>query len=157
VHGRVVEQQVAGHQHELALLGDGDEFLRLGGTHRRRLLDEDVLARLQCLLRQRVMRRDRGREDDTVEVGVRENFGEVGRRARVRVAVGEPPAQVVIEIAEPGELAKLVEVPREVRPPVTETDDRDPAHSFHTLPSSSQPLVALRKSTMTFPRRTTSA
>ena len=46
-HAGVVEQQVARHQHEASLLGERDELLHLGGAHRGRLLDEDVLARLE--------------------------------------------------------------------------------------------------------------
>jgi len=42
---------VARHQHEIAFRRQCDELLHLGRAHRRRFLDEDVLARLERLLR----------------------------------------------------------------------------------------------------------
>ncbi len=44
----VVEEQVAGHQHPVDLVGERDQLVHLGGAHRRRLLDEHVLARLRA-------------------------------------------------------------------------------------------------------------
>ena len=43
----VVEQQVARHADEVALGGEADELVHLIAAHRRRLLDEDVLAGLE--------------------------------------------------------------------------------------------------------------
>ena len=77
VDGRVVEEQVTGHQHELALLGEIAELLHLVRVHRRRLLDEHVLSRLQRQLGQFIVRGDRGRDDDRFELGVGQELLEV--------------------------------------------------------------------------------
>ena len=44
LHAGVVEQQVAGHEDEVALRCQRDELVDLGALHGGRLLDEDVLA-----------------------------------------------------------------------------------------------------------------
>ena len=77
---RVVEEQVPGHQHEAALLRQRDELLHLARPHRRRLLDEHVLARLERLLRERVVRRHGRRDDDRVD-GCRRRAGRRSRRS----------------------------------------------------------------------------
>ena len=64
---RVVEEQVAGHQHEVALGGERDELVHLAAAHRRRLLDEHVLAGLQRLLRELVVGRHGRGDHDRVE------------------------------------------------------------------------------------------
>ena len=63
----VVEEQVARHQDEVAVGCDGDQLVHLGGPHRRRLLDQDVLARLERLLRELVVRGHRRGDHDCVE------------------------------------------------------------------------------------------
>ena len=78
-HAGVVEEQVPGHQRQVALLGEGDELLHLLAAHRGRLLDEDVLAGLERLLRELVVRRDGRRDHDRVDVRRREQLGEVVR------------------------------------------------------------------------------
>ena len=54
-----------------------DELLHLRAAHRRRLLDERVLAGLERALRERVVRRDRRRDDDAVDRLVGKQFVEV--------------------------------------------------------------------------------
>ena len=66
-HARVVEQQVARHQHAVTFGRERDELVHLDGAHRRRLLDQDVLAGLERAFRERMVRRDRGGDDDGVE------------------------------------------------------------------------------------------
>ena len=56
LHARVVEEQMAGHEHEVARFGERDELVHLGAAHRRWLLDEHVLARLERALGQGVVR-----------------------------------------------------------------------------------------------------
>ena len=159
-HARVVEEQVAGHEHEVALLGERDELLHLGAAHRRRLLDEDVLAGLERLLRERVVRRHRRRDHDRVE----------RRRSASRSSksAGRPRARVAARELLPGaprrrrrasELGEVVEVADEVRAPVAEAGlaDADRLYSFQTFAlAASWPPVALRKSTTTSARSTTS-
>src|SRR5579884_320579 len=156
LHARVVEEEVARHQHEVPRRRELDELGHLGRAHRGRLLDQHVLARLERLLRERVVRRHRRRDHDRVDAVVGEHLGEVVGRARLRVARGEALAQLRVEVAEPGQLGELVEVADEVRAPVPEPRHGDPSQSFQTLPSTSTPFVAFRKSTITLPRRTTS-
>ena len=55
----VVEEQVTRHADEVALLREADEIIHLLAAHRRRLLDEHVLARLEGLSSEAVVGRDR--------------------------------------------------------------------------------------------------
>ena len=67
-----VEERVARHQHEPELrgeLGELDRFLRRAGE---RLLDEDVLARLERALRERVVRSNGRRDRDRIDVRILE-------------------------------------------------------------------------------------
>ena len=146
---RVVEQQVAGHEDEVALLRERDELVDLVTLHRRGLLDEDVLARLERLLRELVVRRHRSRDDDRVERRVLEHLLEGVGPARLRIAAPELVRLPLGRIAEPGEVGEVGEVAREVLPPLAEAGLADPdAHSFQTL-SERLPFapVALRRST----------
>ena len=121
LHAGVVEEQVAGHEHEVALLGERDELVDLGRGHRGRLLDEHVLAGLERGLRELVVGRDRRRDDDGVELRVGEHLLEVVGPARLRIARrGTPSCLPVRRIAEPGELGEVGEVPREVLPPLAQ-------------------------------------
>ena len=139
---------MAGHQRQVALLRERDELLHLVPAHRRRLLDEDVLARLQRLLGERVVRRHGRRDHDGVDLGVAEQLAEVVGDARVRMASRELLARLGRDVAERAELGELVEVADEVLAPVAEPGHRDLGHSFQTL-SESRPLspVAFRRST----------
>jgi hypothetical protein len=47
LHGGVIKQQMTRHQHSAALFREVAQLLQLGGAHRGRLLDEDVLVRLE--------------------------------------------------------------------------------------------------------------
>ena len=147
----VVEQQVAGHQHAVGALGGRDEVLGLGRVHRRRLLDQHVLAGLERALGQLVVRgRGRG-DDDRVELVVGQHLVEVRRRPRARIAGGEALERVGRGVAEPAQVGEVVEVPREVRAPVAEAGEGDLGHNFQTFPSTRPFLpVALRKSTTSF-------
>ena len=149
---------MAGHQHEVALGGERDELVHLGCAHRRRLLDEDVLARLERAAwrarsasapasRSRPRRASRRPSISSklavalrVRIAARERVEALadrrrrsrrGRRARRSCARGSAPSS-------------RARRRRRVR------------HSFQTFPSTSAPFVALRKSTITLPRRTTS-
>ena len=155
-HARVVEQEVAGHQDEVALGGERDELVHLGALHRRRLLDEDVLAGLERLLGERVVGRHRRRDHDRVELGVGQQLGEVGRRpARADSARRTPRAA-------PRRGRRATRGRRGCRScargsgPSSRARPGRPraAHSFQTL-SLRRPFspVALRKSTITAPRR----
>ena len=82
----VVEQQMPGHEHAVVGARERDELLHLLAAHRRRLLDEDVLARLERLLRERVVGRHGRRDRDGLDRVVGERLGERARDAGLRVA-----------------------------------------------------------------------
>ena len=89
----VIEEQVAGHEDEVALLGDRHELVDLRRLHRGRLLDEDVLAGLERVLRELVVRRHRRRDHDCVELRVVEHLVEGARpSALADTAPGTPRA-----------------------------------------------------------------
>jgi hypothetical protein len=116
----VVEEEVAGHQHELVLLGEPDELLHLSRPHRGRLLHEDVLAGLERPLRELVVRRHRRRDDHGVELVVGQQLVEVGREPGARIARPELRLQLGRDVAQPHQLREVVEVAGEVRAPVAE-------------------------------------
>ena len=153
---RVVEQQVAGHQHEVALLGERDELVHLGAAHRRRLLDEDVLARLERLLRERVVRRHRRRDDDRLELGVGEQLVErAGRRARwgsaARTARAAPPRRRRSSARSASSSTLRTRfAPQAPRPDLADADGSLRAST--PCPRPRGRAVALRKSTTTFAR-----
>ena len=120
LHGRVVEEEMARHEDEPARLGEPDQLLHLRGPHRRRLLDEDVLAGLERRARERVVRRDGGRDHDGVDVVRGEQLVEVARHLRVGIALRELRAPLLARVAEPAQVGQVVEVAREVAAPVAE-------------------------------------
>ncbi len=132
------------------LLSERHELLRLGGRLGLRLLDEDVLAGGERLLCELVMRDDRGREHDRVQLRVGQELLEVGRRLRVGMAGRGFREQVWREVAEPAQVSELAEVPGQVRSPVAEPRlaYAQRRHSFHTFPFD-VPFapVAFRRST----------
>ena len=150
LHAWVVEQQMSGHEHQSARLCERDELLHLGDVHRRRLLDEDVLLRLERLLRERVVRRHRSRDHDSLQLVVCEHLLERRRHPRVRVAGAELGAARRVGLADPGEVRELVEVAHEVLAPVPEPRLTDVhRHSLKTVGDAVPFLpVALRRSTM---------
>ena len=155
---RVMEQEVSGHAHEVALLREADELLHLRAAHGGRLLDEHVLACLERLLGEFVVSRHGCRDDDGIDLRVVQSGGQIGRDSRRRVAGGVLDAPFFVGIADPDELGELSEVPRQIPSPRADSGDRDSRHSFQTL-GSARPAspVALRKSTTTFASRTTCA
>ena len=134
--GRVVEQEIAGHQHEAALLRDRHELLRLGARLRLGLLDEDVLACEQRPLRELVVRDDGRRDHDRVQLRVGEHLVEARRRPGLRMAGRGLREQVGRQVAEPAEVGELGEVAGEVRAPVAEARvaHAHRRHSFQTFP-----------------------
>ena len=140
---------MAGHEDEVALLGDRDELVDLRRLHRGRLLDEHVLPGLERLLRELVVGRDGRRDHDGVQRGVAEHLVEALGPARLRIAGVELLLLPVRGIAEPGELGEVGEVPRQVLSPLAQPGLADAdAHSFQTL-SDRRPFdpVAFRRST----------
>src|SRR5438034_9278678 len=101
------------------------------------------------------MRGHRRRDHNRVEFGIGEQIAEVRRDLRLREALRELLVLRIIDLGDPSQLSQLAEVARQVRPPAADAGLGD-FHSFQTLPSTSYPLVALRKSTITLPRATTS-
>ena len=131
------------------LLRQRDELLHLVALHGRRLLDEHVLAGEKRALGQLVVRRHRRRDDDRVDAVVGEHLVEVARDPRLRMTLGEARAELVVGVAQPGQLGELVEVADEVPPPVAQAGLADPhGHSFQTFsPVIPARPIALRRST----------
>ncbi len=105
-----------------------DGALGVGDRLRERLLDEAVLAGLEHAHGEIGVCRDRGGDDDRVELVVGEQVVEVGREARAAVHGGQALAHLGAAVAAPRELGAVeaVEVAGEVRAPVAEPDDADP-------------------------------
>src|SRR5438067_11242629 len=74
------------------------------------------------------MRHHRRSDDHRLERVVREHLVELCGQASIRIARREARALLFREVAEPGELGELVEVPREVRAPVAEAREADFRH-----------------------------
>ncbi len=117
---------MARHEHEPACLRETDELLHLGEAHRRRLLDEDVLARLERRLRERIVRGNRGRDHDRVDVVGGEKLLERAGNPGVGVALAELRLSLLARVAEPAQVGEIVEVAGEVAPPVAEPRLSDP-------------------------------
>ena len=126
-HTGVVEEKVPRHEHETAFLRELDQLVGVLALERHRLLDEDVLPRLERLPRQGVMGDDRGCDHDRVQIGVVQELVQVGGQAGVREAHRCPGPALLVAVAEPGECRsrEVVEVSGEVRPPVAEPHQAD--------------------------------
>ena len=111
-----------------------EQLLHLGGAHRRRLLDEDVLARLERPPRELVVRRDR-RRDRRRRRARRRPAARRSRRSCGRSGSGRANSRAAApsSVAEPRELGELVEVAGEVRAPVAEAGLADPASKLPDL------------------------
>jgi hypothetical protein len=118
----VVEQEVARHEDEPALLGESDELLTEGRRQCQRLLDEDVLAGQERFARQLEMRHDRRGDGDRVERLVREEILEECRFAGIWKAPAVTLDPTFVTITDPGEggAVQVVQVPRQIRAPVAE-------------------------------------
>ena len=105
------------------LLGQRDQFLPLLGVQRQRLLDEDVLARLEALLDDLVVgggRRGHGHgADRRIAQHVGQLVGELGRIA----LDGERAEPGGVGVADAPQGAELREDPDQVLAPVPASDD----------------------------------
>src|SRR3954454_3836684 len=127
VDGRRVDEGVARHEHEPALIRDLDELLGFLGGLRERLLDEDVLAGLEAALGERVVGRDRGDDEDRVDRVVVDDRLDLSGQVDARVTPGLLGQSVRVLVTE-GRDVNVLELERraqDVRAPVSETDYRD--------------------------------
>ena len=116
----MVEQEVAGHDHEVTLLSQCAELLGLLGPERRRLLDEDVLPRGERAVREVEVGGNGRGDDDRVHRVVGENLVEVLGGARLREARPVPFQLLGRRVANPRQAREIVEVTRQVRAPVAQ-------------------------------------
>ena len=79
--GGVVLEHVADHQDPLPRLGEIDDLLRVGDRDRQGLLDQDVLAGVERVQRERGVRDGRRRDHDAGDVVAREDVVRVGGAA----------------------------------------------------------------------------
>src|SRR5206468_404906 len=141
---------------KVPLLRDAHELFHLLAAHRRRLLHEHVLAGLERALRELVVGRYGCGDNYRLEAIGREHLVEVRGDSGLRVAGGKPLPRRDVEVADPGEPGELVEVAREVRPPVAKAGQADLDQSFQTFSDRSPaPPVAFRRSTTSLARSTT--
>ena len=122
-----VEEGVSRHQHQPATLGELDELEALARGRGKRLLDEDVLSRLERRTSKREVRRHRRRERHGVDRLVGEDIvdARVGLHGRVPTLDQLEALDVAIANRDDLGAVELVEVPDEVRAPVSEADDCD--------------------------------
>ena len=137
-----------GHEDEVVLLRQRDELLHLLAAHRRRLLDEHVLARLERLLRERVVRGHGSRDHDRVDRVVGEQVLEGAGDAGLRVARRVLRLQLLVGVADPREVGELADDSRDVPSPAPDARVGDAGQSFQTLSlvTPARP-VAFRRST----------
>ena len=143
VDRRAVEEGVAGHEDQPELVGELDQLDRLVGRARERLLDEDVLARLQgargpansgygAASRSQPLRASgrRGRHPGRT------------RRPRLGSGLRNLDQTPLIALAKSGqtELRPLGQIAHDVRPPVAVTDDErlDRMVEVHLLTNGTQ-------------------
>src|SRR5262249_55432145 len=138
----VVEQQVSGEQHQIALLGVRDQLVGLDARQGRRLLDEDVLAGEQRAAGQGEGRDDGRRDDDRVELRVGEHLLEVVGRPRTGESSRDALTLVRRDVAEPAKLGEIVEIAREVRAPVAEPSEAYADHCAASLDEAAEPSDA---------------
>jgi hypothetical protein len=124
----VVEQEVSRQQNEAALLGEVAELLELGAAHRRRFLDEDVLAGLERPAGELVVGRYGRGDHDALDRIVRKDVVEVGREPCARMALGKACVLLLVEVAEPDEVGEVTEVSGQVPAPLAEADLCEPRH-----------------------------
>ena len=135
-HGRVVEQEVAGHEHEAALLGERTELLGLRAATAPAASRRRRACRLRACLAQLVVRDDRGRDDDRVQLGVGEQLVEVARRPRLWMA----PRALLEQVRRRGRRASAGRRARRSSGRGSGPSSRAPpaptrtAHSFQTFP-----------------------
>src|SRR6266508_6350335 len=97
---RVVKESVIDKQSRSPRLAQADELPSFLHAERQRLFDPHMLARFDSFARQRKMRRQRRRQDDSRDVRVRENIVEGGRRRNIRVGLVDLGAMRRMDIAD---------------------------------------------------------
>ncbi len=128
---RAVQEGVAGHQHDAGPIREVDQIEALGGGRGQRLLDEDVLAGLQCGRGQVVMRGHGRGDHHGVDAVIGDHLREVLRRADGGIAPFDRLERLGSQIADRDQLCvrDLVEVADEIRAPVAEPDDGKTSHA----------------------------
>ena len=139
--GSVVLQQMADHQGAFALSRDSAQRLGMADVERQRLLDEDVLCRLQRLGGEREVLGRRRRDRDAGDGPIPQHLGE--RTRRDLVFLGHVARGLAVHVAHRRPRIQFVEVANEILSPITAPDDGDhggrPPRLSHR---DSQPLVA---------------
>ena len=115
---------MAAHQRQATLLRERDQLLRQRRRRRERLLHERMLARFKTAARQLIVGEHRGREENSVQVLVREDLIEILRELHARVAPAKPLEPRDIGVTDPPHhhIGPLDQDPEQVRSPVAESD-----------------------------------
>ena len=148
---RVIEEEVARHQDAVVRTRERDELLHLLTAHRRRLLDEDVLARLERLFRKRIVRRNGRRDRDGLDRVVGKRVGKRAGHRRLRIPRRVVGLAAFVGVDHPRELRELADHAHDVLAPAADSGVGDAGHNFQTFSSlmPSRPR-ALRRSTTRF-------
>src|SRR6266550_1048172 len=118
----VVEQKVSRQENEAALLGEVAELLELGAAHRRRLLHEDVLARLERAAGKLAVGRYGRGDHDALDRIVREAVLELGGEQRAGMTLCETRMLLLVHVAEPDAVGEVTEVAGQIPAPLPESD-----------------------------------
>jgi hypothetical protein len=147
-HRRAVQERVPGHQHQAVLGSEREELSGVlhGGCER--LLDEDVLARVQRSRGQLEVRGDGSRDRDRVHVIGGQHVRVLGRGPHARVTAQHLVERLRPRVDHPHGLRTIerVEIADDVRPPVAHADHRETdvsgAHCVSRLRSMSSGVRA---------------
>ena len=120
----MVVKNVADKERLLFLRCQADQFFAVGLIEGKGLFDKDVLACVEGLFGDFVMKGSRGGDDNGLNIGILEHPIDVVDYGNIRVGFGHVFTNVVRTIADGFENAKLVEDADEVFSPITRTDYR---------------------------------
>ena len=143
-----VEEGVAGHQHQAALLGERDQLRRLLGGAGQRLLDQHVLAGFQGAADEREVGVGRGGDRHGLDPRVGQRGVEVALDPDAGMTAAEvfDPALVELAEAHQAELGPLDHVADDVRAPVAVADDHrsDRTCWVHAAPLLASTVIGVR-------------
>lgn len=120
--GRVVLEQMADHEHEPALLGQGDELLGVGLVQNQGLLHIDVASGQQGLTGQGVVGLGRGGHDHALHRAVLEHLAQGLNGAHARELLPEALKRGLVAVADRAQGPQLVEIAHQVLAPVARAD-----------------------------------
>ncbi len=104
---RAVQEGLSAHEHAGVRVRQVDQALRFLAGAGERLLDEGVLACLQALQREPVVRVDRGGEDDGIELRILQKIVEARGCVDAGMPAGEVIQPLLVEVADAAQVDAL--------------------------------------------------